>query len=79
MQTNQHYTQLLQDLKSRISRSRYIAAENLFLQIGKLHHNFDTTIQTIDGHVAAELFKDKYLLDFLQLKDDHTKVKLNIA
>lgn len=26
MQTNQHYTQLLQDLKSLISQSRYIAA-----------------------------------------------------
>ncbi|MBO9203386.1 MULTISPECIES: PDDEXK nuclease domain-containing protein [Niastella] len=44
--------------------------ENLFLHIGKLHHNFDTTIDASDNNVAAELFKDKYLLDFLQLKDD---------
>ncbi|OQP40824.1 hypothetical protein A4H97_14535 [Niastella yeongjuensis] len=44
--------------------------ENLFLHIGKLHHNFDTTIDTNDNNVAAELFKDKYLLNFLQLKDD---------
>lgn len=44
--------------------------ENLFLHIGKLHNNFDTTIDTRDSNVAAELFKDKYLLDFLQLKDD---------
>ncbi len=44
--------------------------ENLFLHIGKLHHNFDTTIETINSNAAAELFKDKYLLDYLQLKDD---------
>jgi predicted nuclease of restriction endonuclease-like (RecB) superfamily len=44
--------------------------ENLFLQIGKLHHNFNTTIEARESNVAAELFKDKYLLDFLQLKDD---------
>lgn len=50
--------------------------ENLFLQIGKLHHNFDTTIQTRDINVAAELFKDKYLLDFLQLKDDHNESEI---
>jgi predicted nuclease of restriction endonuclease-like (RecB) superfamily len=50
--------------------------ENLFLQIGKLHHNFDTTIETIDSNAAAELFKDKYLLDFLQLKDDHTESEI---
>ena len=43
MQTNQHYTQLLQDLKSRISQSRYIAARLvnreqllLYYYIGKL-------------------------------------------
>lgn len=50
--------------------------ENLFLQIGKLHHNFDTTIETIDSNTAAELFKDKYLLDFLQLKDDHNESEI---
>lgn len=43
--------------------------ENLFMQIGKLRHNFDTTIEARDSNVAAELFKDKYLLDFIQLKD----------
>jgi predicted nuclease of restriction endonuclease-like (RecB) superfamily len=43
--------------------------ENLFMQIGKLRHNFDTTIEARDNNVAAELFKDKYLLNFLQLKD----------
>jgi hypothetical protein len=43
MQTNQHYTQLLQDLKARISQSRYIAARlvnreqlMLYFNIGKL-------------------------------------------
>jgi predicted nuclease of restriction endonuclease-like (RecB) superfamily len=50
--------------------------ENLFLQIGKLRHNFDTTIQTSDNHIAAELFKDKYLLDFLQLKEDHNESEI---
>lgn len=50
--------------------------ENLFLHIGKLRHNFDTTIQTRDSYVATELFKDKYLLDFLQLKDDHNESEI---
>jgi predicted nuclease of restriction endonuclease-like (RecB) superfamily len=50
--------------------------ENLFQQIGKLHHNFDTTIETIDSNAAAELFKDKYLLDFLQLSDDHNESEI---
>lgn len=50
--------------------------ENLFLQIGKLHHNFDTTIETIDNNGAAELFKDQYLLDFLQLQDDHKEIEI---
>ena len=50
--------------------------EKLFQQIGKLHHNFDTTIQSRDSHVATELFKDKYLLDFLQLKDDHNESEI---
>jgi predicted nuclease of restriction endonuclease-like (RecB) superfamily len=50
--------------------------ENLFLQIGKLHHNFDTTIETIDGNPASELFKDKYLLDFLQLQDGHKESEI---
>jgi predicted nuclease of restriction endonuclease-like (RecB) superfamily len=47
--------------------------ENLFLQIGKLHHNFDATIDTLGSTAAAELFKDKYLLDYLQLNDDHNE------
>jgi predicted nuclease of restriction endonuclease-like (RecB) superfamily len=47
--------------------------ENLFLQIGKLNHNFDATIDAIDSTTAAELFKDKYLLDYLQLDDDHNE------
>jgi predicted nuclease of restriction endonuclease-like (RecB) superfamily len=50
--------------------------ENLFTQIGKLHHNFDTTIEARDCNVAAELFKDKYLLDFLQLKDDDNESEI---
>ena len=50
--------------------------ENLFLQKGKLLHNFDTTIETINGNPAADLFKDKYLLDFLQLKDDHKESEI---
>ena len=50
--------------------------ENLFSQIGKLRHNFDTTIQATDSHVAAELFKDKYLLDFLQLNDNHNESEI---
>jgi predicted nuclease of restriction endonuclease-like (RecB) superfamily len=50
--------------------------ENLYLHIGKLHHNFDTTIDTRDSNVAAELFKDKYLLDFLQLKDDDNESEI---
>jgi predicted nuclease of restriction endonuclease-like (RecB) superfamily len=50
--------------------------ENLFLQIGKLHHNFDTTIQPENSHIAVELFKDKYLLDFLQLNDDHNETEI---
>jgi hypothetical protein len=43
MQTNQHYTQLLQDLKFRIAQSRYIAARLvnreqllLYYYIGKI-------------------------------------------
>jgi predicted nuclease of restriction endonuclease-like (RecB) superfamily len=47
--------------------------ENLFLQIGKLNHNFDATIDAIGSTAAAELFKDKYLLDYLQLDDDHNE------
>lgn len=47
--------------------------ENLFLQIGKLNHNFDATIDAIDSTTTAELFKDKYLLDYLQLDDDHNE------
>jgi predicted nuclease of restriction endonuclease-like (RecB) superfamily len=50
--------------------------ENLFLQIGKLRHNFDSTIEARDINVAAELFKDKYLLDFLQLKDGHNESEI---
>jgi len=47
--------------------------ENLFLQIGKLNHNFDATIDTLGSTAAAELFKDKYLLDYLQLNDGHNE------
>jgi predicted nuclease of restriction endonuclease-like (RecB) superfamily len=43
MQTNQHYTQLLQDIKSSISKSRYVAARmvnqeqlKLYLSVGAL-------------------------------------------
>ena len=50
--------------------------ENLFLQIGKLYNNFDATIETIGSNAAAELFKDKYLLDFLQLNDDHNESEI---
>jgi len=50
--------------------------ENLFLQIGKLRHNFDTTIQASDSNVATELFKDKYLLNFLQLNDDDNESEI---
>jgi|ADGO01.1.fsa_nt_gi Uncharacterized conserved protein len=48
--------------------------ENLFKQIGKLHHNFDTTVQVNQQNIANEFFKDQYLLDFLQLQDgDHER------
>lgn len=50
--------------------------ENLFKQIGKLRHNFDATIEASDSNVAAELFKDQYLLGFLQLKDDDNESKI---
>ena len=55
--------------------------ENLFLQIGKLRNNFDTTIDASDSNVAAELFKDKYLLDFLQLKegDNESEIENSIV
>jgi len=55
--------------------------EDLFSQIGKLHHNFDTTI--LDDRTAAtsEFFKDQYLLDFLQLQegDNERKIEQNIV
>jgi predicted nuclease of restriction endonuclease-like (RecB) superfamily len=59
-----------------VSVLEYHIQENLFLQIGKLRHNFDTTIEARDSNVAAELFKDKYLLDFLQLRDDHNESEI---
>src|SRR5690349_2236845 len=58
MQTNQHYTQLLQDLRSRISQSRYNAArlvnrEQLLLYyfIGKL----------LNDKIAEQNWGDKVL------------------
>lgn len=59
-----------------VSVLEHYIRENLYLQIGRLHHNFDSTIQTRNNDVAAELFKDRYLLDFLQLKDDHSEVEI---
>ena len=50
--------------------------EYLFLQVGKLNHNFDTTIEASDSNAAVELFKDKYLLDFLQLNDDYNESEI---
>jgi predicted nuclease of restriction endonuclease-like (RecB) superfamily len=50
--------------------------ENYFAQAGKLHHNFDATILADDSLMAAELFKDQYLLDFLQLKDGDKESKI---
>jgi predicted nuclease of restriction endonuclease-like (RecB) superfamily len=50
--------------------------EDLFGQNGKLRHNFDTTIEASDFNIAAELFKDQYLLDFLQLQDDEKEVRI---
>lgn len=50
--------------------------ENYFGQAGKLRHNFDATIQASDSNVATELFKDQYLLDFLQLQDGDKESKI---
>ena len=53
--------------------------ENFFGQAGKMHHNFDATIIASESDVAAELFKDKYLLDFLQLNDDHNESEIETS
>lgn len=50
--------------------------EDLFKQVGKLSHNFDTTIQTDRGTVASNFFKDQYLLDFLQLQEGDNERKM---
>jgi predicted nuclease of restriction endonuclease-like (RecB) superfamily len=53
--------------------------ENLFKHVGKLHHNFDTAIHADAGAAASELFKDQYLLDFLQLQDGDHEHKIEDA
>lgn len=50
--------------------------EGLFKQAGKLNHNFDTTIDTDIGSNANVFFKDRYLLDFLQLQDSDAERKI---
>lgn len=76
MEERMFYMQKVADEYWSVSVLEHHIQENLFLQIGKLHHNFDTTIQANDHLVAAALFKDKYLLDFLQLKDDHNESEI---
>ena len=70
------YMRLTADSFWSVETLEHHIKENFFDQVGKLHHNFDTTIQASDNHMAAELFKDKYLLDFLQLKDDHSESEI---
>jgi predicted nuclease of restriction endonuclease-like (RecB) superfamily len=50
--------------------------EDLFGQNGKLNHNFDTTIHPDADSNTGEFFKDQYLLDFLQLQDDHNESEI---
>lgn len=50
--------------------------ENLFGQNGKLNHNFDTTIYPNVEANAGDFFKDRYLLDFLQLDDSHKESEM---
>ena len=59
-----------------VSILEHYIQENLFLQIGKLNHNFDTTIQPEHSQLAIELFKDQYLLDFLQLQDGDKEMQI---
>jgi predicted nuclease of restriction endonuclease-like (RecB) superfamily len=50
--------------------------EDLFGQNGMLNHNFDTTIHIDADSNAGDFFKDQYLLDFLQLKDNHNESEI---
>jgi predicted nuclease of restriction endonuclease-like (RecB) superfamily len=59
MQTDQHYTQLLQDLKFRISQSRYVAARLVNQEQLKLYFNIG---KLLDEKITAQKWGDKVLL-----------------
>src|SRR3954462_81533 len=59
MQTNQHYTQLLQDIKSSISKSRYVAARMANQEQLKLYFNIG---RLLDEKITAEKWGEKVLL-----------------
>jgi hypothetical protein len=59
MQTNQHYSQLLQDIKSSISKSRYVAARTVNQEQLKLYFNIG---RLLDVRIISEKCGDKVLL-----------------
>ena len=70
------YMRLAADSFWSVDTLEHHIKENFFSQVGKLHHNFDSTIQPDHSQLAIELFKDQYLLDFLQLQDGDKEVQI---